>query len=144
MARLPRPTPKGLAEADATFDPEEQKAALKKMADSFMDEAWNLPISFRTTLFAFNKSITGLDGGSYDQLRLDQVQKGGSSRFCRIDARRLAPYAATGKPLSRPGRGLAVRAPPGWALHPRPAPPVRPHPGHRLGRRLPHGARHPG
>jgi len=46
------------------------------MADSFMDEAWNLPISFRTTLFAFSKAITGLDGGVYDQLRLDQVTKG--------------------------------------------------------------------
>jgi peptide/nickel transport system substrate-binding protein len=67
----------GLAEADATFDPEEQQAALKKMADSFMDEAWNLPISFRTTLFAFSNAITGLDGGVYDQLRLDQVAKGG-------------------------------------------------------------------
>jgi len=53
-----------------------QKSALKTMADSFMDEAWNLPISFRTTLFAFAPSITGLDGGVYDQLRLDQVAKG--------------------------------------------------------------------
>src|SRR4051812_5056857 len=75
--KAPQAYAEGLAEADATFDPDKQKAALKKMADSFMDEAWNLPISFRTTLFAFNKSITGLDGGSYDQLRLDQVQKGG-------------------------------------------------------------------
>jgi peptide/nickel transport system substrate-binding protein len=66
----------GLAEADATFDPAKQKAALQKMADSFMDEAWNLPISFRTTLFASAKAITGLDGGVYDQLRLDQVAKG--------------------------------------------------------------------
>jgi peptide/nickel transport system substrate-binding protein len=66
----------GLAEADATFNPDEQRVALKKMADSFMDEAWNLPISFRTTLFAFSNAITGLDGGVYDQLRLDQVTKG--------------------------------------------------------------------
>jgi peptide/nickel transport system substrate-binding protein len=73
----PQAYAEGLAEADATFDPEEQQAALKKMADSFMDEAWNLPISFRTTLFAFSKAITGLDGGVYDQLRLDQVAKGG-------------------------------------------------------------------
>lgn len=65
----------GLADADATFDPEMQKSALKTMADSFMDEAWNLPISFRTTLFAFSQAITGLDGGVYDQLRLDQVSK---------------------------------------------------------------------
>jgi ABC-type transport system substrate-binding protein len=65
----------GLKEADATFDPDAQKAALQKMADSFMDEAWNLPISFRTTLFAASKSIAGLDGGVYDQLRLDQVTK---------------------------------------------------------------------
>ena len=56
----------GLAEADATFDPEAQKAALMTMADSFMEEAWNLPISFRTTLFAFSPAITGLDGGVYD------------------------------------------------------------------------------
>jgi hypothetical protein len=67
----------GLADADATFDPELQKSALKTMADSFMDEAWNLPISFRTTLFAFSNAITGLDGGVYDQLRLDQVAKEG-------------------------------------------------------------------
>ena len=66
----------GLADADATFDPAAQKAALKTMADSFMEEAWNLPISFRTTLFAFSPAITGLDGGVYDQLRLDQVAKG--------------------------------------------------------------------
>ena len=74
--KAPEAYAEGLAEADATFDPEKQKAALKKMADAFMDEAWNLPISFRTTLFAFSKAITGLDGGVYDQLRLDQVSKG--------------------------------------------------------------------
>lgn len=74
--KAPQAYAEGLAEADATFDPAKQKAALKKMADSFMDEAWNLPISFRTTLFAMAKSITGLDGGVYDQLRLDQVKKG--------------------------------------------------------------------
>jgi peptide/nickel transport system substrate-binding protein len=67
----------GLAAADATFDPAAQKAALAKMANSFMDEAWNLPISFRTTLFAASKKISGLDGGVYDQLRLDQVTKSG-------------------------------------------------------------------
>ena len=75
--KAPEAYAEGLAEADATFDPEQQKAALKTMADSFMDEAWNLPISFRTTLFAFSNAITGLDGGVYDQLRLDQVAKGG-------------------------------------------------------------------
>lgn len=73
--KAPQAYAEGLAEADATFDPAKQKTALKKMADSFMDEAWNLPISFRTTLFAMAKSITGLDGGVYDQLRLDQVTK---------------------------------------------------------------------
>ncbi|MFN8591076.1 MAG: ABC transporter substrate-binding protein [Thermomicrobiales bacterium] len=74
--KAPQAYAEGLAEADATFDPEKQKAALKKMADSFMEEAWNLPLSFRTTLFAFSPAITGLDGGVYDQLRLDQVKKG--------------------------------------------------------------------
>ncbi|MEA2526535.1 MAG: peptide/nickel transport system substrate-binding protein [Thermomicrobiales bacterium] len=73
--KAPQAWAEGLAEADATFDPAKQKEALKKAADSFMDEAWNLPISFRTTLFATAKTITGLDGGVYDQLRLDQVTK---------------------------------------------------------------------
>jgi peptide/nickel transport system substrate-binding protein len=75
--KAPEAYAEGLADADATFDPAKQKRALKTMADSFMDEAWNLPISFRTTLFAFSKAITGLDGGVYDQLRLDQVSKSG-------------------------------------------------------------------
>jgi peptide/nickel transport system substrate-binding protein len=66
----------GLAAADATFDPEEQRAALRRMADSFMEEAWNLPISFRTTLFAHTDQISGFDWGVYDQHRLDQVAKG--------------------------------------------------------------------
>lgn len=73
--KAPQAYAEGLAAADATFDPAKQKEALQKMADSFMDEAWNLPVSFRTTLFAFAKSITGLDHGVYDQLRLDQVAK---------------------------------------------------------------------
>ncbi len=74
--KAPEAYAEGLADADSTFDPAMQKSALKTMADSFMDEAWNLPISFRTTLFAFSPEITGLDGGVYDQLRLDQVSKG--------------------------------------------------------------------
>jgi peptide/nickel transport system substrate-binding protein len=73
--QAPQAYAEGLAEADATFDPEAQKAALRKMADSFMDEAWNLPISFRTTLFAMSSSISGLEHGVYDQLRLHQVTK---------------------------------------------------------------------
>jgi peptide/nickel transport system substrate-binding protein len=66
---------KGLADADATFDPEKQAEALKRMAASFMDEAWNLPISFRTALFAHTDKISGLDWSVYDEIRLDQVTK---------------------------------------------------------------------
>lgn len=65
-----------LADADATFDPAKQKAALKRMVTAFMDEAWNIPISFRTSLFAYTNKIHGLDWGVYNQLRLDQVTKG--------------------------------------------------------------------
>ena len=65
-----------LRAADATFDPAKQKEALKRMADAFLDEAWNLPIAFRYTLFGYTKAITGLDWGVYDQIRLDRVEKG--------------------------------------------------------------------
>jgi peptide/nickel transport system substrate-binding protein len=68
----------GMNAANATFDEAEQAAALREMADSFMDEAWNLPIAFRYTLFASTPEIEGLDWGVYDQIRLDQVVKGGA------------------------------------------------------------------
>lgn len=73
--QAPQAYAEGLAEADATFDPEEQQAALRKMADSFMDEAWNLAISFRTTLFGTATSVADLGHGVYDQLRLHEVTK---------------------------------------------------------------------
>ena len=73
----PRPTPRA-GRCRRHLRPGQQKAALKTMADSFMDEAWNLPISFRTTLFAFTR-ITGLDGGVYDQLRIGPGRASGQS-----------------------------------------------------------------
>lgn len=63
--------------ADATFDPTEQRDALKRMADAFMDEAWNLAIAFKPDLFAFPEAVTGFDYGVYSQIRLDQVSKEG-------------------------------------------------------------------
>jgi peptide/nickel transport system substrate-binding protein len=69
----PQEYAEGLADADATFDPDEQQAALRKMADSFMEEVWNLPISFRVTLFGTSQDVEGLEHGVYDQLRLHNV-----------------------------------------------------------------------
>lgn len=74
--QAPQAYAQGLAEADATFDPEEQQAALRMMADSFMEEAWNLPISFRVTLFGMSQNVEGLEHGVYDQLRLHNVTIG--------------------------------------------------------------------
>jgi peptide/nickel transport system substrate-binding protein len=67
----------GLAAADATFDPEEQRAALRRMADAFMEEAWNLAVASKPDLFAFPATVTGFDYGVYSQPRLDQVRKQG-------------------------------------------------------------------
>lgn len=65
----------GMLAANATFDEAAQREALRQMADSFMEEAWNLPIAFRYTLFASAKTIEGLDWGVYDQIRLAKVTK---------------------------------------------------------------------
>ncbi|MBA3276804.1 MAG: ABC transporter substrate-binding protein [Chloroflexia bacterium] len=67
----------GLQAADATFDPEQQKVALKQMTDSFMDEAWNVAVSFKSDLFALTNQITGFDFGVYSQPRFDNVSKNG-------------------------------------------------------------------
>jgi peptide/nickel transport system substrate-binding protein len=75
--KAPEAYAKGLADADATFDPAKQKEALKRMADAFMDEAWNLPISFRRALFGNTGKISGLDWSVYNEIILDQVTKSG-------------------------------------------------------------------
>jgi peptide/nickel transport system substrate-binding protein len=63
----------GLTKADATFEPEEQKAAIKQAVATFMDEMWSLPIAFRYTLFGLQNYVKGFANGIYDQPRLREV-----------------------------------------------------------------------
>jgi peptide/nickel transport system substrate-binding protein len=74
--KAPEAYVEGMREADTTLDPEKQKAGLKKMVDSFLDEAWAHVISFKLTNYATKKQVSGLDHGPYDSIRLDKVTKG--------------------------------------------------------------------
>jgi ABC-type transport system substrate-binding protein len=74
--KAPEAYVEGMREADTTLDPEKQKAGLKKMVDSFLDEAWAHVISFKLTNYATKKDVSGLDHGPYDSIRLDKVTKG--------------------------------------------------------------------
>ena len=62
-----------LAKADTTLDPAQQKAALRAMVDSFVTEAWNIPIGYRTNLFALKPNVRGLGWGVYSQPRFANV-----------------------------------------------------------------------
>jgi peptide/nickel transport system substrate-binding protein len=59
--------------ADTTLDPAQQKAAFKAMVDSFVTEAWNIPIGYRVTLFALKPNVRGFGYGVYNEPRLANV-----------------------------------------------------------------------
>lgn len=73
--KAPAAYAQALADADTTFDAAKQKDAFHRLVTAFMDEAWNIPIAFRTPLFAYTDKIQGLAFGVYNQVRLDQVTK---------------------------------------------------------------------
>jgi hypothetical protein len=48
-------------------------AAFKAMVDSFVTEAWNIPIGYRVTLFALKPNVHGFGYGVYNEPRLANV-----------------------------------------------------------------------
>lgn len=62
-----------LTAADTTLDPARQRAAFKHLVDSFVTESWNIPIAFRTTLFALKPNVHGFGWDVYNQMRLANV-----------------------------------------------------------------------
>ncbi len=62
-----------IQQADSTLDPMKQKAAFKQMMDSFVTEAWNIPVGYRVTLFALKPNVRGFGYDVYNQPRLAGV-----------------------------------------------------------------------
>ena len=62
-----------IEKADSTLDPMQQKAAFKAMVDSFVTEAWNIPIGYRVTLFALKPTVKGFGYDVYSQPRFGNV-----------------------------------------------------------------------
>lgn len=62
-----------IQQADATLDHAQQTAAFKAMVDSFVTEAWNIPIGYRVTLFALKPNVRGFEYDVYNQPRLADV-----------------------------------------------------------------------
>ena len=62
--------------ADTTIDPAKQRAAFKQMVDSYVTESWNIPIAFRTTLFALKPNVKGFGWDVYNQPRFAGVSLG--------------------------------------------------------------------
>ena len=62
-------------QADTTLDPDAQKTSLQQMTKAFLDEAWAHPIAFKYTIFGSTSSVSGIDHGVYDQIRVDSATK---------------------------------------------------------------------
>jgi len=73
----PAGPPKAYADAvnaaNGTLDPAEQKKAFDRIQEVMLDEAWNLSVAWRYTLFASQKYVKGLDWSVDDQVALDSV-----------------------------------------------------------------------
>jgi peptide/nickel transport system substrate-binding protein len=69
----PKAYVQAVQKADTTLIPAQQKAAFKAMVDSFVTEAWNIPIGYRVTLFALKPNVKGFGYDVYSQPRFANV-----------------------------------------------------------------------
>jgi ABC-type transport system substrate-binding protein len=73
----PAGPPKAYADAvnaaNGTLNPAEQKRAFDRIQEVMLDEAWNLSVAWRYTLFASQKYVRGLDWSVDDMLALDSI-----------------------------------------------------------------------
>jgi peptide/nickel transport system substrate-binding protein len=51
----------GIKAAESTVDPAKQKATLKQVAETLLDEAWTIPICWQVTLYGATKKVRGIE-----------------------------------------------------------------------------------
>jgi len=63
----------GITACDSTLDPTAQREAMRKVATSFVEECWAVPVAFRYDLFGLQKYVQGFGYGVFDQPRYHDV-----------------------------------------------------------------------